>query len=116
MERIERESLGFFCPGLADRFVRCETFEGLEALGEVLLERGAAVNVAIAAEQLPIARIQVIATHGGDIVGVGAIKQARPLYAAKISRSSGHQIDPDMPELGYVTVDQRHRGHHLSSR
>jgi hypothetical protein len=36
MERVERESLGFFCPEPADKFIRRETFECLEALGEVV--------------------------------------------------------------------------------
>lgn len=81
-----------------------------------LLKRGAAVNTATASKHLPIALVQVLATHDGAIIGVGAIKRARPRYAAKISRSSGHEIDPATPELGYVTVDQPHRGHHLSSK
>jgi predicted GNAT family N-acyltransferase len=81
-----------------------------------LLKRGSAVSVATAARHLPIAVVQALAVHDRTIIGVGAIKRARPRYAAKISRSSDHQIDPTMPELGYVTVDQEHRGHHLSSR
>jgi predicted GNAT family N-acyltransferase len=81
-----------------------------------LLERGAAVNIGSAAEHLPNSHFQVLATRDDEIVGVGAIKRARPHYAAKTSCSSGYQIDPAMPELGYVTVDQEHRGHHLSSR
>lgn len=36
MERIEGESFRFFCPGLADVLVGCETFEGLETPGEVV--------------------------------------------------------------------------------
>jgi hypothetical protein len=36
MERIERETVGLFCPELADVFVRREAFEGLEPLGEVV--------------------------------------------------------------------------------
>ena len=35
MERIERESFGLVCPGLADVFVGGEAVERLEALGEV---------------------------------------------------------------------------------
>lgn len=81
-----------------------------------LLERGRAVNIGTAADHLPNSHFQVLATRDGEIVGVGAVKRARPHYAAKTSRSSGYQIDPAMPELGYVTVDPRHRGHHLSSR
>ena len=81
-----------------------------------LLDRGAAVNVETAATHLPTAIAQVVATHAGKIVGVGAVKRARPDYAAKISRSSSHPIDPATPELGYVTVDKKHRGKHLSSR
>lgn len=36
MKGIEGESLGLFCPGLADELVRREAFEGLEAPGEVV--------------------------------------------------------------------------------
>jgi hypothetical protein len=36
MKRIERESFGLICPALADVFVRCEAFECLEPLGEVV--------------------------------------------------------------------------------
>jgi len=82
----------------------------------LLLQRGAAVNVATAEEHLPLAHVQTLALLGETIVGVSAIKRARRRYAAKISRSSGYTIHPTMPELGYVTVDKQHRGHHLSSR
>jgi hypothetical protein len=36
LERVERESCRFFCPGLADEFVRCEALERLEPFGEVV--------------------------------------------------------------------------------
>jgi predicted GNAT family N-acyltransferase len=81
-----------------------------------LLQLGAAVNVATAEEHLPIAIVQALGFLDGKIVGVDAIKRARPRYAAKTSRSSGYKIDRTMPELGYVTVDKQHRGHHLSSK
>ena len=36
LERVEPESLGLFCPGLADELVRCEPPEGLEPASEVV--------------------------------------------------------------------------------
>ena len=55
-----------------------------------LLEQGGAVNIATAAQHLPYnAHLQVLAIRYRVIVGVGAIKRARPDYAAKTSRSSG---------------------------
>ena len=36
MERIERESAWFDCPGFADGFVWCEALEGLQSSAEVV--------------------------------------------------------------------------------
>lgn len=36
MDRIESESLRFFCPDFADVFVGCEAYEGLETPGVVV--------------------------------------------------------------------------------
>lgn len=36
LERIDVESFGLFCPGLADELVGCEAFECFEPLGEVV--------------------------------------------------------------------------------
>jgi hypothetical protein len=101
--RIESRS----CSGLSDKEL---------ALCVALLKTGAAVDPAYAEQELPLARARAIAMFDDRIVGVGAIKRARPPYAAKVSRSSGYLIAPTMLELGYVTVDGPHRQKGLSSR
>jgi hypothetical protein len=36
LERVEGESLGLLCPGLANELVGREAFEGLDPLGEIV--------------------------------------------------------------------------------
>lgn len=91
------------------------TAEELE-LCVTLLARGSAVDPDFAREELPHAPMRVVATLDGVIVGVGAIKRARPGYAARNATKAAYPIASDMLELGYVTVGKAHRGHHLSSR
>lgn len=81
-----------------------------------ILEKGSAVNVDSAREELPHAVVVAVLTFEQTIVGLGAIKQARPWYAAKIAQRSGTTVDPGMNELGYVAIDRTHRGQHLSTR
>jgi hypothetical protein len=64
--------------------------------------------------ELPFATLIVVAHHGDQIVGVGAIKRVRPDYTSKIAQRSGVFLDPDTPDLGYVAVDSTHRGNNLS--
>ena len=69
-----------------------------------LIEEGNAVDVQCAKEELPYAPMVVVKRDGQDIVGVGTIKQVRPLYAQEISKHSGVSFDKNMHELGYVAV------------
>lgn len=75
-----------------------------------LIADGSAVDSGSAARQLPCAQAVVLAIKKSRIVGVGAIKRERPPYVAKISKSSGHPLDANLPELGYVAVDKGDRG------
>jgi hypothetical protein len=81
-----------------------------------LLRRGAAVDPESAAIELPQAHARAIVVLDGSVVGIGAIKRLRPRYAAKVSSSSGFEIRRGTRELGYVAIDEGHRGHRLSSR
>jgi len=93
------------------------------ALGEaetaacvVIVEAGGAVRRGSAARGIPRAKLLSIARRNGEIVGVGAIKQIRRSYAAKIASRSGVGFPPETPELGYVAVDPKHQGNGLSHR
>lgn len=78
----------------------------------VVLKEGGAVDLRKAKAELPHAALVAIVRDGEDIVGVGAIKQQRPLYAKKIASAqySGFLFDPKMHELGYVAVLKASRG------
>lgn len=79
-----------------------------------IIKEGKAVDFASAEEQLPLAQVVAIARLGDEIVGVGAIKQRRADYAARIVKKTGFSFDENMLELGYVARDKSHRGHSLS--
>jgi len=81
-----------------------------------IIRSGEAVDPAIMRADLPRSRLLVLAKRGNRIVGVGAIKPIRLLYASKIATRSGVPFDPNTQELGYVAVDTGHRGHRLSHR
>jgi hypothetical protein len=51
----------------------------------------------------------------GKII-LGAVKEERPWYAARIEEKSEHVFDSTMLELGYVAVCPGHRGLRLSGR
>ena len=81
-----------------------------------IIRSGEAVDPATMRSVLPRALALVLARKGDRIVGVGAIKPVRFLYASKIAKRSGVRFDPQTPELGYVAVDTGHRGYRLSHR
>jgi hypothetical protein len=78
----------------------------------VALEEGDAVDAKTAKRELPRAVVVAILLVGENVVGVGAIKQQRPLYAKRIAgaKCSGFSFDPTMHELGYVAVLKANRG------
>jgi hypothetical protein len=81
-----------------------------------VIKNGDAVDPDSAAAELPRANLLVIARWGDQVVGVGAIKRARPSYAARIADHSKVAFKPDTPELGYVAIDGNHQGRRLSHR
>jgi hypothetical protein len=74
------------------------------------------VKVRFAQAELPRASVITIARDKTEIVGVGAIKRVRNHYAAGIATKtrSGFHFEKNMPEVGYVSVDERHWGQRLS--
>ncbi len=81
-----------------------------------IITSGEAVDPEFAEAELPLARTLAIVRVGKMIVGVGAIKRERVPYASGVAERSGFEFRHDMPELGYVAVDKRHRGQGLSHR
>jgi GNAT superfamily N-acetyltransferase len=75
---------------------------------------GDAVDPDSASVELPRSEFLVFALAEGLIVGVGAIKRRRPVYARQIAERSGVSFDPNTSELGYVAVEPDHRGQGLS--
>ena len=70
-------------------------------------------------ELLPKAKILVVARScaEGDIVGVGALKVVRSEYAEKLASKgkSNFSFDINTTELGFVAIDEKHRGKRISS-
>ena len=81
-----------------------------------IIKQGGAVDPDSAEEKLPCAKVLVVARKGDDIVGVGVIKRIRRGYASRIAERSGALFDLDIPELGYVAVDYKHRRQGVSQR
>jgi hypothetical protein len=79
-----------------------------------IITKGDAVDPESAADELPKTRSLVVARKAGVIVGVGAIKRIRLGYASLIASNSGALFPRETRELGYVAVDEKHRGHKLS--
>jgi GNAT superfamily N-acetyltransferase len=74
-----------------------------------VLEKGEAVDWEYAEEELPCAVAVALLTVDNEIVGVGAIKRRRTVYATKIAQRSGFSFNPKWHELGYVAVLPTHR-------
>jgi hypothetical protein len=81
-----------------------------------IIENGEAVDLDSAAAELPRASVVAIARIEDKIVGVGAIKRVRSVYAARIADRSGFAFKANTPEIGYVAIDRNHQGQRLSSR
>ena len=78
------------------------------------IEEGEAVDIGAATDEMPKALVVAIARSSSGIVGVGAIKRKRPKYASGIAAKGGYNFDPNMHELGYVSVTKSHQGRRLS--
>jgi RimJ/RimL family protein N-acetyltransferase len=87
--------------------------EDVNACVSVLDEGGALTNVQTAADELPHCLfVAVMRDENRQVIGVGAIKDQRPEYAARIASEmkSGYEFDPHMHEFGYVVVKESHQG------
>lgn len=119
-QEISREEFEALLSGLSGYVVGCCSFDKLgtdeRAACVDIVTVGGAVSPVHAAAELPLAPVTAIVKSGEEIVGVGAIKRARPGYAAGRAQRSGYAFDPDMNELGYVAVQEKHWGYGLSSR
>lgn len=81
-----------------------------------IIRGGGAVDPGTAKAEMPLSAALALASKRGVIVGVGAIKRVRRVYAATIAKRGGHPFPPDTPELGYVAVHPDHQRKGLSGR
>ncbi len=81
-----------------------------------IITSGEAVDPESAAQELPRASAVAVVRTGRKIVGGGAIKRIRTCYANGIALKSGFRFDNTIRELGYVAIDDEHRGKRLSHR
>ena len=79
-----------------------------------LIAEGDAVDRAFVETWFPRSIVVAVKRSGAKIVGVGAIKTARPTYTATVAERSGFELQPEMHELGYITVKQEHQGRGMS--
>jgi GNAT superfamily N-acetyltransferase len=79
-----------------------------------IIKAGGAVAVDL--EKLRGATVLTVVRSDGQIVGVGAVKRVRTVYAGGIARKSGYIFPAKTPELGYVAVAPQHRRKGLSHR
>jgi GNAT superfamily N-acetyltransferase len=86
--------------------------EDIEACISLIREGGASYPKSV--PELTRAMVVAIVHDGHEIVGVGAIKEKRPEYASIIARRSGFRFNKNIHELGYVAVNESHRGLGLS--
>ena len=81
-----------------------------------LIVEGGAVDAETAKRNFPQSVTISLARKDGEVVGVASIKPLRERYAKGIAMKAKFPFDPKTPELGYVVVDDAHRGKRLSSR
>ena len=74
-----------------------------------LIVEGDAVDHAYVEEWFPRSIVVAVRRLDAEIVGVGVIKPSRRGYAKQVAARSGYGLDPEMHELGYITVREDHR-------
>ena len=74
-----------------------------------LIVEGEAVDRAYVEKWFPRSIVVAVKRSGGEIVGVGVIKPSRQRHAKTVAEGSGVDLDPEMHELGYITVREDHR-------
>ena len=75
---------------------------------------GGAVDPGAAETEIPKGRVLADVRMGLEIVGVGAVKRVRRVYARGIARRSDVSFSSGTPELGYVAVVPDHQRRRLS--
>lgn len=80
-----------------------------------IVETGGAVTGA-SKPKLQRASELTVARCLGDITALGAIKALSANRTASVSRSSGVDVAPTTPEVGYIAVHKDHKGNDLSYR
>jgi hypothetical protein len=88
----------------------------MERCTTIVIEGEAIENPDSVKTWLPRSVVLAVVRRGEEIVGVGAIKPARPRYAARVAAASDHVFAADVPELGYIARDPTHRNNRLSPR
>ena len=78
-----------------------------------IVTSGGAVKVKFAVAELPRASKLAVVRLEIEIVALGAIKRIRDYYAADIAKKSGFDFDKNMPEVGYIAVDDQRRRRRL---
>lgn len=81
-----------------------------------IVQQGSAVDPKKAAYELPRSLLIGVLRAGTEIVGAGAVKRKRKKYALDIARKSRFVFDPERHELGYIAIDKKYRGRHLSHK
>ena len=77
-----------------------------------IIAEGDAVDGAFVQKWFPRSIVVAVKRSGAEIIGVGVIKPTRRQYAKTVAERSGFELDPEMHEIGYVTVreDRQRRG------
>ena len=88
----------------------------MERCMAIIIEGEAIENPESVKTWLPRSVALAVVRKGEEIVGVGAIKPARPPYATRIAADGEHSFAPDMPELGYIARDPAHGNNRFSPR
>ena len=74
-----------------------------------LIAEGDAVGRAFVKKWFPRSIAVALKLSGAEIVGIGVIKPVRRGYAKTVAKRSGSELDPEMHEMGYITVREDHR-------
>jgi hypothetical protein len=88
----------------------------MERCATIIIEGEAIENPESVKTWLPRSVVLAVVRKGVEIVGVGAIKPARPGYAKRVAAASEYTFPPELPELGYIARDPVHRNNRLSPR
>ena len=79
-----------------------------------LIAEGDAVDRVFVKKWFPLSIAVALKLSGAEIVGIGVIKPIRQGYAKTVAKRSGFELDPEMHEIGYITVREDHRRHGIA--